>query len=314
MMTEQPYVGIDVAKDTLDVAIRPGGTPEHIRNRLAEVDGLVVRLCELQPALIVLEATGGLEIPLAGACAVAGLPVAVVNARQVRDFARATGQLAKTDRIDAQVLAHFGEAVRPIPRALPDPAAQQVGALLARRRQVIEMLVAEKNRLHSATSAVRPRLQAHIAYLEQELADLDNELSGTIRESPLWQDKEDLLRSAPGVGPVLARTLLFDLPELGTLNRKQIAKLVGVAPLNRDSGRQRGHRQIWGGRAVVRSALYMGTLAATRCNPAIKAFYTRLLAAGKPRKAALIACMRKFLTILNAMLLHHTPWQLTAQS
>ncbi len=309
MSNQQPFVGIDVSKDYLDTGMRPGGKPERTRNREAEIDQLVQRLQALKPALIVLEATGGLEMPVAAALATAGLPVAVVNPRQVRKFAEATGQLAKTDKIDAQVLAHFAEAIRPAPRALPDEQAQQLGALLARRRQLVEMLAAEKNRLHSAGSRVRPRLKAHIEWLEQELADLDGELDQAVKDSPVWREKEDLLRSFKGVGPVLARTLLFELPELGCLGHKQIAKLVGVAPLNRDSGRQQGKRTIWGGRAIVRTTLYMAVLSAVRFNPVIKTFYERLIQAGKPKKAAMIACMHKLLTILNAMLRDHKPWQ-----
>lgn len=309
MSNVQPFVGIDVAKDHFDLASRPGGKPERIRNREAEITQLVQQLKDLQPALIVMEATGGLEMPLAAALAVAGLPVAVVNPRQVRKFAEATGQLAKTDQIDAQILAHFAEAIHPAPRALPDEQAQQMGALLARRRQLIEMLTAEKNRLHSALAQVRPRLQAHIAWLADELAALDQELDQAVKDSPLWREKEDLLRSVPGVGSVLARTLFFDLPELGALSHKQIAKLVGVAPLNRDSGRLKGKRSIWGGRAVVRTALYLAVLSAMRFNPVIKAFYQRLVQAGKPKKAAMTACMHKLLTILNAMLRNQTAWQ-----
>jgi transposase len=309
MSKVQPFVGIDVAKDHFDLASRPGGKPVRTRTCEAEITQLVQQLQDLQPALIVMEATGGLELPLAAALAVAGLPVAVVNPRQVRKFAEATGQLAKTDQLDAQILAHFAEAIHPAPRALPDEQAQHMGALLARRRQLIEMLTAEKNRLHSALAQVRPRLQAHIAWLADELADLDQELDQAVKDSPLWREKEDLLRSVPGVGPVLARTLLFDLPELGSLSHKQIAKLVGVAPLNRDSGRLKGKRSIWGGRAVVRTALYLAVLSAMRFNPVIKAFYERLVQAGKPKKAAMTACMHKLLTILNAMLRNQTAWQ-----
>ena len=309
MSYAKPYVGIDVAKDQLDWAQRPGGKPERLGRNETEIAGLVQRMKDIQPALIVMEATGGLEVPVAAALALAGLAVAVVNARQVRDFAKATGQLAKTDRLDAQILAHFGEAVKPEPQALPDAQAEAMSALMARRRQISEMLTAEKNRLHRAVAAVQPRLKAHIAWLEQELQDLDQELDRLVRESPVWREKENLLRAVKGVGPVLARTLLFDLPELGCVGHKQIAKLVGLAPLNRDSGRLRGRRQIWGGRAKVRSVLYMGTLAATRSNPVIRSFYERLLKAGKPKKAALTACMHKLLIILNAIVKHGTPWQ-----
>lgn len=309
-MSHQPlFVGIDVAKEHLDVVYRPGNQATQFRNAEAEIAQLVPQLQAAAPQLIVLEATGGLEVPVATALAVAGLPVAVINPRQVRRFAEAVGQLAKTDRIDAQLLAHFAEAIRPAPRALPDEQAQRLAALMARRRQVIDMLVAEKNRLHTALAAVRPRVQAHIAWLEHELADLDDDLSSAIKASPVWCETENLLRSTPGIGPVVARTLLFDLPELGCLNAKQIAKLVGVAPLNRDSGRQHGPRMIWGGRATVRTALYMATLSAIRCNPVIKAFYGQLVQAGKPKKSALVACMRKLLVILNAMVRQRTAWQ-----
>jgi transposase len=303
------FVGIDVSKDYLDWLVRPGGAAQRSANHAAAIDDLIGELTAQAPTLIVLEATGGLELPLAAALAVAGLPVVIVNPRQVRRFAEATGQLAKTDRLDAQVLAHFAEAIRPPVRPLPDAETQALSALLTRRRQLVEMLTAERNRLLRATSTVQPRLEAHITWLEQELADLDGDLGQAVQASPVWCAKEAVLRSTPGVGPVLARTLLFELPELGRLSEKQIAKLVGVAPLNRDSGRQQGKRQIWGGRSTIRTALYMGSLAATRYNPVIKAFYQRLLKAGKPKKVALVACMHKLLTILNAMVKHNTPWQ-----
>lgn len=262
-----------------------------------------------QPTLIVLEATGGLELPLTGALAATGLPVVVVNPRQVRDFAKATGRLAKTDALDAAILAQFAEAVRPALRPLPDAATQALSALLTRRRQLLEMRTAEQNRLGSARSPVHKGIRAHITWLDHRLADLDLDLGRTIRESPVWREQDDLLQSTPGVGPVLARTLLADLPELGTLNRKQVAALVGVAPLNRDSGTLRGRRTIWGGRAPVRAALYMSALAATRFNPVIRAFYQRLCATGKAKKVALTACMHKLLLILNAMVKHRIPWQ-----
>jgi transposase len=306
---EGPHVGIDVAKDRLDIAVRPTGDTWSVANDLPGITEVVQRLAPLHPKLVVLEATGGLQMPVAAALASAGLPLALVNPRQVRDFARATGKLAKTDRLDAQVLAHFAEAVRPAPHALPDAQAQELTALLTRRHQVIEMLTAEKNRLRTVRSeAVRQRVQDHIHWLEQELAGLDRDLDHTIRESPLWREKDNLLRSVPGVGPVVSMTLLADLPELGTLSRHQIAALVGVAPLNRDSGRFRGQRRVWGGRARVRAALYMAALTASRYNPMIRAFYHRLCGAGKARKVALTACMRKLLTILNAMLKHRQTW------
>ncbi len=302
------YVGIDVAKERLDVAQRPAAAGWHVANDERAIAELVTRLVQLTPALVVLEATGGMELPLVGALAAAGLPVAVINPRQAREFARATGRLAKTDAIDAQVLAQFAEAVRPRLRPLPDAAAQELSALMTRRRQLIEMLTAEKNRLRAAARAVRPDIQEHIHWLERRLADLDGDLSQTIRSSDIWREKDDLLQSAPGVGPVVSTTLLADLPELGTLNRKEIAALVGVAPLNRDSGTLRGRRTVWGGRSKVRAALYMATLVATQRNPVIRTFYQRLLSAGKPKKVALTACMRKLLTILNAILRSSTPW------
>lgn len=302
------FVGIDVAKDRLDLAWRPTGERWAAPNTERGIRSICRRLRTPAPALIVLEATGGLELPLTGALAAAGLPVVVVNPRQVRDFAKATGQLAKTDALDAAVLAQFAEAVRPEPRPLPDAATQALSALLLRRRQLIGMLTAEKNRLGSAPAPVRTAIVAHIRWLKSRLAELDADLARTIRESPLWREKDDLLQSTPGVGPVLARTLLASLPELGTLTRQQIAALVGVAPLNRDSGRFRGSRRVWGGRAHVRAALYMSALVATRFNPVIRAFYHRLCAAGKAKKVALTACMRKLLTMLNAMLKHQTPW------
>lgn len=248
-------------------------------------------------------------MPLAGALAEAALPVVVVNPRQGRDFAKATGRLAKTDALDARILAHFAEVVRPAPRPLPDATSQELSALLARRRQLIEMLTAENTRLPRAARPVRQGILSHVKWLERQLGKTDEDLARMIRESPLWREKDDLLTSAPGVGPVMSATLLANLPELGSLDRKQIAALVGVAPLNRDSGTLRGTRTIWGGRAQVRATLYMAALVATRRNPVIHAFSQRLLAAGKAKKVALTACMRKLLTMLNAMLTHRTPWR-----
>jgi len=304
------FVGIDVAKAQLDIAIRPSGEYFTAPHDDPGVSGVVQRLCALQPTLVVLEATGGFELDVASALGAAGVPTAVVNPRQVRDFARSTGLLAKTDRLDAQVLAHFGEVLRPAARSLPDAQAQELSAVLLRRRQLVEMLVAEKNRLPMATRRIRPPLQRHIEWLQQQVADLDRDRGALIRSSPLWRAKDDLLRSVPGVGPVLATTLLASLPALGTLNRQQIAALVGVAPLNRDSGTWRGRRTVWGGRAHVRAVLYMSTLVAVRHNPRLRSFYVRLRDAGKVPKVALIACMRKLLTILNAILKHQTPWAL----
>lgn len=307
--TAAVFVGIDVAKATLDVAIRPTDRPWQCANDEPSIAQLVADLQALQPSHIVLEATGGYEVPLVAALGAAGLPVVVVNPRQVRDFAKAIGRLAKTDALDARVLAHFAETVRPALRPLPEAQTQQLAALVARRRQLVEMLIAERHRLAVARAKpVRAQVQAHITWLERALADLDDDLRRQVRESPLWRERESLLRSVPGVGRVLAVTLLAELPELGQLNRKQIAALVGVAPLNRDSGSQRGRRQVWGGRALVRSTLYMATLTATQWNPVIRAFYERLGAAGKPKKVALTACMRKLLVIVNALLRHRTPW------
>ena len=302
------YVGVDVAKDWLDVAQRPEGAPWRVSNDERGIAALVERLVQLRPALVVLEATGGMEMPVVGALVIVQLPTAVVNPRQVREFARATGRLAKTDAIDAQVLAQFGEAVRPELRPFPDAATQELSALLARRRQLVGMLTAEKNRLRTAAKAVRADVQEHIRWLERRLSDLDGQLAQSIRSSPSWRELDNLLKSTPGVGPVLSVTLLAELPELGTLGRKEIAALVGVAPLNWDSGHLRGKRRVWGGRSSVRAALYMAALVAARRNPVLRAFYERLVEAGKPKKVALTACMHKLLTILNAMIRHRTPW------
>jgi len=327
------YVGIDVAKATLEVAADP---PEALATTGARgvrgatrttgattvthddtgITDLVRRLRALGPslALVVLEATGGLEAPLVAALAAAGLPVVQVNPRQVRDYARATGRLAKTDALDAQVLARFAATVRPPIRALPDATTRELEAVLTRRRQLIEMLTAEKNRLASATSTGTPRrvlaqLRDHIRWLEARVAQSDGDLRDRLRSSLVWRAKDDLLRSVPGVGPVTSATLLATLPELGTLGRKQLAALVGVAPLNRDSGVFRGRRAVWGGRATTRAVLYMATLVASRHNPVIRAHYTHLLAVGKPKKVALVACVRKLLTILNAVLRDALPWR-----
>ena len=267
MTQESIFAGIDVAKDRLDLAIRPSGTVRTMAYDAAGISGLISELQSLEPSAIVLESTGGLELPLAGALAAASLPVVVVNPRQVRDFAKATGRLAKTDALDAQVIAHFAEAVRPAIRPLPDSDTQELHSLNARRTQVVEMLVAEKNRLGRASQAVRPRIRAHIEWLEQELKDLDRGLRDMLRRSPVWREQDDLLRSVPGVGPQLSVALLADLPELGKLGRRQIAALVGVAPMNRDSGTMRGRRTVSGGRARVRAVLYMGALVASQHKP-----------------------------------------------
>ena len=298
----------------MDVAVRPTGKRWVLPYDETGIEGLIPQIVDLEPALVLLEATGGLELPLVAALAAAALPVVVVNPRQVRDFAKATGTLAKTDTLDAGVLAHFADAVRPEVRPLKDAETQVLNSLTARRHQVMTMLVSEKNRLGTASGAVSPRavsprIEAHIAWLEQELSDLDKGLRQTLRQSPVWREKDDLLRTVPGVGPQLSLTLLALLPELGTLDRKQIAALVGVAPYNRDSGTRRGKRAVWGGRSRVRAVLYMGALVASRHNPAIRDFYQRLLAAGKPKKVALVASMRKLLVTLNAMLKHGYPWR-----
>jgi len=311
-MPSASFVGIDVAKDKLDIAVRPSAEQWVAPQTEDGISTLVARLVAVAPELVVLEATGGFELPVAAALATAGVPVAVVNPRQVRAFARGIGQLAKTDALDAAVLARFAEVVHPTPRPLPDAQAQELSALLARRRQVQAMLIAERQRLGTALLAVRPHISRHIRFLEAELEDLERQLRDAVQASPLWREQEDLLRSTPGIGPATAVALLAEVPELGRLDRKKIAALVGVAPFPCDSGTLRGKRIVWGGRARVRSALYMATLVATRHNPLIRAFYQRLCAAGKPKKVALVACMRKLLTILNAMLRHQTPWAAAA--
>lgn len=303
------FVGIDISKTHLDVAVLPTGEGERLEYNALGVSTLVKKLNELSPRLIVLEATGGLEIDLVSELAVAKLPVVVANPRQVRNFARATGKLAKTDRIDAFILAMFGKMLCPEPRPLKDEYAQELDALLVRRRQLVDILSAEKNRLATARKRVVENIKSHIAWLEKCLAETNNEIKDLIKLSPVWREKDKLLQSMPGVGPVLSSTLLAQLPELGQLNRRQIAALVGVAPINRDSGLFRGTRRIWGGRALVRTALYMATISAIRFNPVICAFYKRLIEAGKKPKVAVTACMRKLLTILNAMVKNHIPWQ-----
>ena len=302
------FAGIDVSKAHLDVAVRPDEIEWRSPNTEAGVKEIAVQLKELCPDLVVLEATGGMESAAASALAIMGVPVVVVNPRQVRDFAKSTGRLAKTDALDARILAHFAEAVKPEPRPLPSEQARQLSALLSRRRQISEMLTAEKNRLQSADSTVRRRLKVHIRWLERELSDINGDLDGAIQESPLWRMKSEILKSVPGIGPIVSFTLLSELPELGQLNRKQIAALAGVAPLNRDSGTLTGKRTVWGGRARVRAALYMAALVASRYNPVIRIFYQRLCAAGKPKKVALTACMRKLLLILNSMIRQEEKW------
>jgi transposase len=304
------FVGLDVSKARLDGHVRPDGAAFSEANDEAGIAATVARLQALRPALVVLEATGGLEAPLAAALAAAGLPAAVVNPRQVRDFAKATGRLAKTDAIDAAVLAHFAEAIRPQARAVPDEQARHLEGLLTRRRQLVAMRTAERNRLAATAgpTAVRRDLEAHLKYLDRRLGEMDKQLEQAIQASDLWRARDDLLRGVPGIGPVVSRTLVAALPELGTLSGRRIAALAGLAPVARDSGTLKGRRRIAGGRGEVRSALYMAALSAVRFNPVLKAFYGRLKAAGKPPKVALTAAMRKLLTILNAMVRSGRAW------
>lgn len=307
------FIGIDVSKKKLDVAARPTGEFMSFSNNDDGISCVVDFVKSFFPTLIVLEATGGLETATVGMLADKGLPVVVINPRQVRDFAKATGKLAKTDEIDAHLIARFGEAVRPELRLLKDQDAQKLAALITRRRQIVGMITAEKNRLHAAPKWTSKDIQTNISWLEKCLKKVDKDLQNLLKKSPVWREKDEILRSTPGVGPVLSMTLLSGLPELGTLNRKEIAALVGVAPLNRDSGLFRGKRMIWGGRANIRSVLYMSVICAMRFNPAIKKFYERLRLAGKLHKVAITACMRKLLVILNTMIKNHTCWS-TVQS
>lgn len=302
------FAGIDVSKAHLDVAVSGLNHVTRVLNSERGISELIEMLGQASPQLVVMEATGGWEVPAAGALVAAEIPVVIANPRQVRDFAKSTGQLAKTDSLDAHVLALFAERVRPAVRLLPDDAARDLDAIVARRRQIIVMITAEKNRLGPALPAVQKGIKKHIVWLERQLSDVDTDLDDRIRQSPVWQAKNDLLRDVPGVGPGLARTLIAELPELGRLSHKEIAALVGVAPLARDSGFFRGKRMIWGGRAPVRSALYLSTWSAAKWNPVIRVFYDRLRANGKPAKVAQVACMRKLLTILNAMVRDGRKW------
>lgn len=303
------YAGIDVSKEYLDVAVLPAGEVKRYSNDEAGIEKLSLRLKRLAVRLVVMEPTGGLEAPLAGALTAEGINVAVVNARQVRDYARATGKLAKTDKIDAAIMAEFASVIKPEVRKLRDEETEEIKANVSRRRQLLEMLKAENNRLAIARKHLKPHILSHIAYLKKEIADIDRDLRQRIEGSPIWRVKDNLLQSIPGVGKVLSATILAELPELGKLNRRKIAALVGVAPFNRDSGAMRGKRSVWGGRASVRSVLYMATLVSTRFNPVIKSFYERLLAKGKAKKVALVACMRRLLTIMNAILRTQKAWQ-----
>ena len=310
MSAPQCFVGVDVANARLDMALRPTGERGAVANDDAGIATLVARLQAVQPTLMVLEATGGDQRAVVAALAATGLPVAVVNPRHARDVANATGQLAKTEALDAWALAHVAEAVRPTPGPCPTPKPTHSAPCWRGGGTLVAMRTAEQNRLGNASPRLQTDIQAHITGLNTRLAALDDDLDTTLRATPVWREREELLHSVPGIGPVWARTLRLDRPELGTLSRQRLAALVGVAPLNRDRGTLRGRRTIWGGRAPVRATLYMSTLVAVRYNPVLKAFYNRLRAAGKVAKVALTACMRKLLTILNAMVTHHTPWQL----
>jgi transposase len=302
------FVGIDVSKDYLDVHIRPDDQQQRFAYDNDGLAALVKSQTEIQPSLIVIEATGGYEQRVVAVLAAQQLPVVVMNARRIRDFAKATGQLAKTDRLDAAVLSDFGEKLRPQPNALPDESREQLKALLVRRRQLVDMITAEKNRQSIAPKGIRREIQTHIDWLKKRLERVDDDLSRSIKSSPIWKAKDDILQSTPGIGPTTSTTMLAALPELGSLNRRAIAALVGVAPMNRDSGQWRGRRTIQGGRSSVRTVLFMSTLVAIKHNPVIRHLYQRLIAAGKPKMVAITACMRKLLTILNAMLKTHSHW------
>ena len=308
MLESDLFVGVDVSKAKLVGGVSGSDDVSSFPNSERGISELARWLEGLSPTLVVMEATGGFEVPAAAALAATGIPVVIANPRQVRDFAKATGQLAKTDQIDAHILALFAERVRPPVRPLPDEAARQLDAIIGRRRQIIDMITAEKNRLGFALAPVQKGIQKHIRWLERQLSDVDSDLDDLIRKSPVWKAKSDLLRDVPGVGPNLARTLIAELPELGQLTHKQIAALVGVAPFSRDSGLMRGKRMIWGGRSSVRTALFLSTWSASKWNPVIRVFYQRLRANGKPPKVAMVACMRKLLVILNAMLRDGREW------
>ncbi len=306
---EAVIVGIDVAKDRLDVALRPTGEAFVVERSAAGLEQLIERIRPLAPTLVALEATGGFETVVAAAMAAASLPVVVVNPAQVRAFATALGQRAKTDPIDAAVIAHFAEATRPAPRPLPDEATRLLADLVTRRRQIVEMIGAERQREKRAPARIKKSIARLIKALEKELASVNADIDDSVRGSPAWRDKEDLLASEPGIGPIIARTLIADMPQLGCLDRKKIAALGGLAPFTRQSGQWRGKSFIGGGRAKVRSALFMAAMTARRHNPTMRAFFDRLVAAGKPKMVALIAVARKLLTILNAILRDQKPWQ-----
>jgi len=311
---KESFIGIDVSKQTLDVAIAPDGEVWSVPNDEKGIRDLKSRLVSIGPTLIVLEASGGFEVAVVSTLAAAGLPVVVANPRQVRDFAKALGKLAKTDSIDAKVLAEFGQRVRPEPRPLKDSELQELSALVARRQQLVAMLTAEKNRLKTAPKVLHKDIEQTIRFIEKKIKNTEGKIAKNIRNNPVWRENDDLLKSVPGVGPVLAQTAIGQLPELGNVNSKSASALAGVAPFNRDSGKFRGQRSVWGGRSSVRKALYMGTLSAIRCNPVIKAFYEKLIAKGKPFKVAITACMRKLLVIMNAILKTRKPWQVAHTS
>jgi transposase len=308
-MEPKVFVGVDVSKDSLDVAIGSQKNIITFANDQKGADVLVKKLSRIGPELTVFESTGGYELLATSSLAEAGLPVVIVNPRQVRNFAKATGILAKTDAIDARVIAHFAEAVKPNVRPLKDRETSELTALVTRRRQIIEMIVAEGNRFKLASKRNKKDIKDHIRWLKKRMDKIESDIGKMIQRSPIWRCKDDILQSVPGIGPITSASLICDLPELGVLSPKKIAMLAGLAPLNCDSGKFKGRRRIWGGRASVRSGLYMATLAATRCNPAIKEFYQRLTAAGKCHKVAITACMRKLLIIVNAMLRDQTLWQ-----
>ncbi len=311
MSKEQMYVGVDISKDYLDIAVYGSDKRWRFTNNPAGIGRAIKLFNEIGVSLVVFEATGGFELSFWAALTEAGINPASINPRQIRDFAKAKGRLAKTDIIDAQVIAHYGQALNPKPHAFPE--AQDLKELMARRSQLVEMITSEKNRLRAARNdKIKQEIRGHIKWLQDRLATVDGGLKQAISESPVWREKDKLLQSTPGVGPTLSATLLTQLPELGTLDRRQVAALIGVAPLNRDSGKMRGKRSVWGGRTRVRAALYMATLSAARYNPVVKAFYERLCTHGKAKKVALTACMRKLLTILNSMLKHSTSWNQTA--
>jgi len=307
-LEKQNYIGVDVAKDSMEVALHESQERWSYTNDETGIGKLTTRMKKLKPSLIVMEATGGYEVAVAAELHSLGFPVAVVNPRHIRDFARSVGILAKTDALDAKVIARYAATVRPTPRSLPAEETRRLGVIMMRRRQIVVMRTAEKNRLHQADQAVKERIKAHITWLELELDDINKELKQMIEANHEWKEKNDIIQSVPGVGQNLAMTILSDFPELGQLNRKQAAALSGVAPFNRDSGIMRGKRSIWGGRGVVRTAVYMCIVSAIRFNPQIKAFYQRLVKAGKMPKVAMVACMRKLLCILNVMLKNHTVW------